>query len=1008
MPLQPPPMPNDIVASYTLEKSIGIGGNANVFLASSAERGKVAIKILHPGKTSQEDIKRFQREFVVLNQLDHPNIISPFEVGVHNGYPWMAMELAEEGDVSSLIKTWKKKAPPERFEQVRDLFVQICSALEAIHQAGMIHRDLKPSNILLAKGFIPKITDFGGVKAPNAFQTELTQMGKLIGTVAFMAPEQILGDTIDKRADLYSLGMILYIFLTGQKPFEADNVTSYLSKHITEMPPHPQKINQEIPKDLADICFKLLQKDPYKRYSSAKQVASLLQNQTNLPVLIGRTKQFKQIEKILQNFVQKEQSATLCMLGPSGVGRKDFIKYIIHQLKRATIPISTTLQLPPHQVEKYCFWLQTNTPSPQFLKETSDRIKHGDSVLFLVTKSQHLKLIEKHIAMMSFSIVIPPLALSDTQDLLRQVNITGKRNVFLSKRLQYFLKGRQEYIQQALSDSWIQELEATPFKHLHKIMIPIPENLREQYTSHLKRLSKPEKQLLECILVYQHPASQTTLLRISGQSPEEFLYNCSQLEEARWLSISIAQEEPRISLASHLLELVLLELIPKSRRVSWHTRIAAILDKQHRLSLKEQIQLANHLKQSEQLEQFAELLLKIIKGFTQTEELAKANHYLQELHLINKEHPALLSSEKQFHLFSKLGRNYQKQGEQEQAVYYFNKALNQKDCPATKRLDILIKSCLLEYNSSYFQEALEMLPKNHPRLLELLKQHATHAFYHFDFSTAKETWSNLESLPFREAQIVGQAGRIILEDWGAVDSDLWKLLEDNLLDSSFTWIVWYIEHNICCGHWVKAVKTIHNVIPHIPEESYKYWHLLALDAWLQALLGKTTQAKQLITQLEEKLPSPCMIEYARIAILILRTQLYIGASFSSFSISWELFPYTIDELSTQHFLLQKSHKIPSRSRERVKIETPLHWLRDILLCDQALSRVNSSQEERLHIWEQLQVKHHALRLIITLHFARSSQTDAFIIFWTKHHEIELKACLQNSQSSQYNFQNWKK
>ena len=185
------------------------------------------------------------------------------------------------------------------------------------------------------------------MKAPKAFQTELTQMGKLVGTVAFMAPEQIIGDTIDKRADLYSLGMILYICLTGQKPFEADNVTGYLSKHITEMPPHPQKLDVSIPKDLADICFKLLQKDPYKRYSSAKQVGNLLQNQANLPVLIGRKKQFEQIEKILQGFLQKEQSAILCLLGPSGVGRKDFIKYIVHQLKRTTIPISTEMQYPP-------------------------------------------------------------------------------------------------------------------------------------------------------------------------------------------------------------------------------------------------------------------------------------------------------------------------------------------------------------------------------------------------------------------------------------------------------------------------------------------------------------------------------------------------------------------------------------------------------------------------------------------------------------------------------------
>ena len=242
-----------------------------------------------------------------------------------------------------------------------------------------------------------------------------------------------------------------------------------------------------IPKDLADICFKLLQKDPYKRYSSAKQVGNLLQNQANLPVLIGRKKQFEQIEKILQGFLQKEQSAILCLLGPSGVGRKDFIKYIVHQLKRTTIPISTEMQYPPPHIEKYCFWIRKKLPTIDFLTDISKKISLGDSVFFLVTKSQQLKLLEEHLPLMSFSILIPPLALS-TRKIYFVRSILLENAMYFCPKLQHFFKGRQIYPNS--SEEWLQQIEATPFKKSYKITIPIPEGLREQYNSHLKKLSK--------------------------------------------------------------------------------------------------------------------------------------------------------------------------------------------------------------------------------------------------------------------------------------------------------------------------------------------------------------------------------------------------------------------------------------------------------------------------------------------------------------------------------------
>ena len=150
---------------------------------------------------------------------------------MHGSYPWMSMELVTGGDLSNKIEDWNKEtAQRNTFVEITHTFGQLCLALEHLHNKGMIHRDLKPSNILLTEEHHVKLTDFGGVKAPHSFKTDLTMLGSLIGTVAFMATEQILGEPVDQRTDLYALGAVLYMSLTGEKPFEAKTMARYLAK----------------------------------------------------------------------------------------------------------------------------------------------------------------------------------------------------------------------------------------------------------------------------------------------------------------------------------------------------------------------------------------------------------------------------------------------------------------------------------------------------------------------------------------------------------------------------------------------------------------------------------------------------------------------------------------------------------------------------------------------------------------------------------------------------------
>lgn len=272
----PPPLPGDSVGAYTLIEVLGVGGNATVYRASSEAHPLIALKILHPGKIDTDERRRFRREFLTLQKLRHPGVVAVYEFGQHGDYPWIAMEYVEGFDLDSCIDKWRAAPSADRFETVELIFRDLCEALAYVHERGLIHRDLKPSNVLLTTDEVPKLSDFGVVKAAGSVDTHLTMAGRLVGTVAFMAPEQIMGDPMDSRADLYSLGAVLYLMLTLKRPIEADSIAGYLARHLTHVPRAPAEIDPRVPRHLERICVRLLLKDPAQRYSSARQVLEVL------------------------------------------------------------------------------------------------------------------------------------------------------------------------------------------------------------------------------------------------------------------------------------------------------------------------------------------------------------------------------------------------------------------------------------------------------------------------------------------------------------------------------------------------------------------------------------------------------------------------------------------------------------------------------------------------------------------------------------------------------------
>lgn len=278
------------IGDWILGCPLGSGGIATVFAAEHTDGRPGAIKVLHPSSVGTDEVKRFHREYKALAGLDHPNIVRVFETGVTEGYPWIAMERVDGPDLEATLAAWKQEDPADRWERVDRIVRGLCSALEHIHDRGLIHRDLKPSNVLLDASGQPKLSDFGVVK-DHAQTTALTRHGDLIGTVAFMAPEQILDEPVDARTDLYALGAILYVMLTDRRPIEAESVTGYLARHIAHVPPAPHSLRDDIPQILEATCQRLLSKDKTHRFPSAAAVRIALDHAAEGPAFPMRGRQ---------------------------------------------------------------------------------------------------------------------------------------------------------------------------------------------------------------------------------------------------------------------------------------------------------------------------------------------------------------------------------------------------------------------------------------------------------------------------------------------------------------------------------------------------------------------------------------------------------------------------------------------------------------------------------------------------------------------------------------------
>ncbi len=336
--------PGDKLGEYEVIRIIGSGGMAHVLLAEHRTLGAVALKVLKRSRL-ETGLSRFRREYRALSRINHPNVIRVHDYGDLHGHPYIAMEFVEGEELHAVIRRFRELTGSERNQRARRILGDLCRALSAVHRRGLVHRDLKPSNILVAHDGTCKLTDFGIVKDLDPDNTpELSTT--LAGTWAYAAPEHIMGRPVDHRADLYALGVIVFVMLTGRRPFVADGMAGYLRAHRDESPARPIDLVPSIAPELDAICMRLLEKAPRDRFQSAQEILYRLELDPADPVpdgewsppLVGTDEVRARLDDAVAGLTAA-RGGILRVIGDEGSGRSRWLEYVAERARTLGVPV---------------------------------------------------------------------------------------------------------------------------------------------------------------------------------------------------------------------------------------------------------------------------------------------------------------------------------------------------------------------------------------------------------------------------------------------------------------------------------------------------------------------------------------------------------------------------------------------------------------------------------------------------------------------------------------------
>jgi serine/threonine protein kinase len=264
---------------YDVQELLGSGGMGVVYRAFDREVGEaVAIKTLRPdlGGIDPTLLERFKQELRLARRITHRNVVRTYDLGEVDGTYYITMELVRGTTVATLIREAGRLDVPATLT----IGKQVCRALEVAHEEGVIHRDVKPQNLLVDQSGFLKVMDFGIARLaahPAEPGQALTAAGVVVGTPQYMAPEQLFGEPVDGRADLYATGAVLFECVTGRPVFEAPSLVALLARHLEDAPPDPRQLNPDVPEPMAAVILRALARRPPDRWPSAAEFLRALE-----------------------------------------------------------------------------------------------------------------------------------------------------------------------------------------------------------------------------------------------------------------------------------------------------------------------------------------------------------------------------------------------------------------------------------------------------------------------------------------------------------------------------------------------------------------------------------------------------------------------------------------------------------------------------------------------------------------------------------------------------------
>ena len=273
-------VPAQRLGDYDCHRLLGRGGTASVYEGRHVRDGSVAaVKVLHSHLAADPIVAaRFLREARNLSRVVHPNVVDVLHVGAHDGIPYLVVSLVDGEDLTDHVR----RSHPMSMQQIAECILPVIDAVSAAHLAGVVHRDLKPSNVRLARDelgrLIPKVLDFGLSKLTrDGMAMDLTDSGEAIGTVGYMAPEQLLSARrADERSDVYGLGVMLFECATGRRPFQGRSSYELMHAILTSDVPHPSAVRPDLPRGFDEVVLRATKRDPAARYATAEEVGRAL------------------------------------------------------------------------------------------------------------------------------------------------------------------------------------------------------------------------------------------------------------------------------------------------------------------------------------------------------------------------------------------------------------------------------------------------------------------------------------------------------------------------------------------------------------------------------------------------------------------------------------------------------------------------------------------------------------------------------------------------------------